>query len=109
MEPAILPVKPGSINAKDKAALRKAGVTVVECEDPAALRLIRPSVELDGFGMLVAAMRGIQAAQTQYTENVAAKVMVREMTKMLEQSFALKSSANSPSQNRAIEDCRHDG
>lgn len=91
-EPAILPVKPGAISPKDKAALRKAGVTVVECDDPAALRLIKPEAELDGFGMLIAAMRGIKAAQPSYGENTAARVMVEQMTKMLEATFERKAN-----------------
>lgn len=34
-DPTILFVKPNAISAKDKAALRKAGVIVVEVENPA--------------------------------------------------------------------------
>ena len=52
-EPAILPVKPGTINAKDKAALSKAGVIVVEHDDPGGLRLIKVNAELDGWACLL--------------------------------------------------------
>ena len=61
MQPNILPVKPGAISAEDKAALRDAGVIVIEHEEPNQLRLLTPTAELSGSDMLLAAMRGVLA------------------------------------------------
>ena len=58
-EPCILPVKPGSLNAKDKAALRKAGVIVVEHESPEEIRFLRPTADIDSSDMLLCAMRAL--------------------------------------------------
>jgi len=93
-EPAILPTKSGAITAKDKVILRKAGVIVVECDDPASLRLIKPYAELDGMGMLVAALRGMAAKHNKYNDS-AASIMVDEMQKMIEANFAAMKSRGS--------------
>lgn len=45
-EPAVLFVKPGAIKPNDKGRLYKAGVIVVEVEDPAAVNFVRPSSSL---------------------------------------------------------------
>jgi hypothetical protein len=58
-EPVLLPVKPGTLNAKDKATLRKAGVIVIEHDNPSELRLLRPSSELDGGDLLRAALTAL--------------------------------------------------
>ena len=56
-DPAILFVKPGAVRASDKSKLSKAGVLVVEVEDPQAVRLVRagPAVEELSHGALLAA------------------------------------------------------
>jgi hypothetical protein len=59
MEVALLPVKPGSLSAKDKAALAEAGVVVIEHETPETLRLLRPTAELDASDMLECALRAL--------------------------------------------------
>lgn len=59
LEIALLPVKPGSISAKDKTALAKAGILVVEHEAPETLRLLRPTAELDASDMLGCALRAL--------------------------------------------------
>jgi hypothetical protein len=61
MEPAILPVKPGTISAEDKAALREIGVLVIEHEHPSEIRILRPFSEIEGGDLLLAAMRGVMA------------------------------------------------
>lgn len=58
-EPLIMPVKPGAITPGAKRKLEKAGVIVVECENPLEIRLIKPWVELSGSDLLMAAMRTI--------------------------------------------------
>lgn len=62
-EIAILPVVPGSLSKADKAALRKAGVVVLEHADPSSLRLIRPTAELDSSDMLACAMKALQSSK----------------------------------------------
>lgn len=58
-EPAIMPVKPGSISEKDRATLRRVGVVVIECDSPADLRLLRPQNELDAGDMLHCALQAL--------------------------------------------------
>lgn len=63
-EPIILPVKPGTLTVKDKAELRKAGVIVIEHDNPAELRLLRPLAELDSSDMLLCAMKALTSDKT---------------------------------------------
>lgn len=58
-DPIILPVRPGSLSAKDKAALRRAGVIVIEHEQPDELRLLRPRSEVDAGQMLNCALQAL--------------------------------------------------
>lgn len=65
----ILVTKPDALNAKDKSALRKAGVVCVEAEHPSEVRLIQAEgPALDASDMLLAAMRAI--ASDAYRDNV---------------------------------------
>jgi hypothetical protein len=41
IDAAVLFVKPGAVRPSDKGALRKAGIVVVEVDDPQAVRLVR--------------------------------------------------------------------
>jgi len=81
-EPTLFPVKPGTLNAKDKTALRKAGVIVIEHEDPESLRLLKPCSKIDGDELLLAALRGIRAYEEKC--HSPAKVMTLELAKMLD-------------------------
>ncbi len=58
-EPCLLPVKPGSLSESDKAALREAGIVVIEHESPSELRLLRPTYELDSSALFLAAMKAL--------------------------------------------------
>jgi hypothetical protein len=58
-EPLLLPVRPGTLSAKDKKALSNAGVIVIEHERPQELRLIKPHAELDSGDLFVAAMKAL--------------------------------------------------
>lgn len=65
-EPAVLFVKPGAIKPEDKAALRDAGVVVVEVENPDDVRLVRAegilgAQELPHGDLLAAAASAIYA------------------------------------------------
>lgn len=79
MEIALLPVKAGTISAEDKAALREAGVVVVEHEAPETLRLLTPTAELGTSDLLASAMFALvdgghasTAAQASFTQHVGA-------------------------------------
>ena len=53
----ILVTKPGILNARDKATLRKSGVVVVESEDPSSVKLIKTEgQELSGNDLAWAAI-----------------------------------------------------
>ena len=66
-EPSILVVHPKSIAPKDKRALKDAGIIVIEADDPASVRFLKPNAELDGSELLLCAMRAI-ASQSIYTK-----------------------------------------
>jgi hypothetical protein len=81
-EPLLLPVRPGTLSAKDKKSLSDAGVIVIEHERPQELRLIKPHAELDSGDLFVAAMNALTSeagpsAQNQretFTKLVAASL-----------------------------------
>jgi hypothetical protein len=77
----LLPVKPGTLSAKDKAALSKAGVVVIEHEDPSSIRLLKPGCELSSTELLVAAMRGVMR------DNGAKIAFADNFTKFLEAAW----------------------
>jgi len=82
----ILVTKPGALNQRDRAALRRAGVVCVEADDPSSVKLIQPGgAELGGSDLLLAAMRAI--SKDRYSSNVA-EVFPRLMTQMLEEARA---------------------
>lgn len=58
-DPCVFVVKPRAISLKDKSALRKAGVIVVETDDPSSVRFIRPLAEISSTEMLRCAMKAI--------------------------------------------------
>lgn len=60
-EPTILFVKPKSISPSDKTQLRKAGVTVIEIEDPSSVKFVRADHELPTNMILGAAAKAILA------------------------------------------------
>jgi hypothetical protein len=64
-DPAILFVKPDAVRSSDKAKLSKAGVIVVEVDDPQSVRLVRataPIEELSHGALLAAAAQAIRAS-----------------------------------------------
>lgn len=63
-EVTILPVKPGSVSDADKAALRAAGVLVIEHDSPNDLRLLRPSSDLQGLPLLRAAVKALKSGNS---------------------------------------------
>ncbi len=70
-EVTLLPVKPGTLNDDDKAALRDAGVIVIEHDNPAELRLITPCSELNGNDMLRCAMKALLHDDKNYSRGAA--------------------------------------
>ncbi len=58
-EPILLPVKTGSISKRDRAALRKGGIIVIEHENPTELKLLRPLVEVESSDLLRLALKAL--------------------------------------------------
>ena len=86
-EPSILFVKPGAIHASDKEAAQKAGIIVIEIEDPLAVKFIRAATEMSSSAMLVCAMKAMLNAdsytstvKTMFAENVGKEIAKREST-----------------------------
>ncbi len=82
---SILPIKHGSIDAYDRAELRKAGIVVVEHDHPEELRLITPSHDIPYGGMLRCAMLALNSntmasAATGQREHFM-RLLVNEMIK----------------------------
>ena len=83
-EPAVLFVKPGAIKANDKGRLSKAGIIVVEIEDPAAVKLVRAGMELSHSDLLMAAMQAITPSDytcQSFGKAVAAAIEAAHKTK----------------------------
>lgn len=80
-EITLLPVKPGTLTEEDKSSLRNAGVVVIEHEDPASLRLLKPACELTSNELLLAAMRGVMR------DDGAKQVFANNVAKFLEQAW----------------------
>lgn len=79
-DPSILFIKPGAILAEDKAALKEAGVIVVETDDPASIKLIRAGMELshsDLLGCAGTALLRSQDAMTAFGKAVATAIGAR--------------------------------
>jgi hypothetical protein len=82
MDIALLPIKPGTMSAEDKAMLREAGVVVVEHEESHTLRLLTPTAELGGGDLFACAMHALagpsnsasSSCQADFTRAVAALV-----------------------------------
>jgi len=66
-DPAILFVKPKAIRTADKTALKRAGVLVIEVDDPQSIKFTRAYAEIDSFVLLKLAMKTI--AETKSYEN----------------------------------------
>lgn len=69
---SVLVVKPKTLNAADKASLRKAGIVVVEAADPSDVRFL--SIErapLDSSDLFYAAMTAV--ASDKYSGNTQQK------------------------------------
>lgn len=66
----VLFVKPGAVKPGDKGRLAKAGVIVVEIEDPSAVKMIRAQQELSHGAILAAAAHAI--GHTPYSGDVKA-------------------------------------
>lgn len=76
-EPVILPVRPQTISAKDKAALRKAGVIVIEHENPEELRLLRPSSDVSSSDMLRCALEALaDGSSTRYVRDAREQFVI---------------------------------
>ena len=82
----ILVTKPGVLNLRDRSALRKAGVVVVEAEQPNEVKLISAEGEaLGGGDMLLACLRAI--SRDRLTGNVA-EALPKLMLQLLEERRA---------------------
>lgn len=69
----ILVTKPDTLNRRDKSALRRAGIVVVESDDPTGVKLISADRgEMSASGMLLACLRAI--SKDDWTGNVAHKL-----------------------------------
>jgi hypothetical protein len=85
-EPCLLIVRPGSLTKADKLLARKIGIVTIEHDNPAELRLLRPSAEVDGSDMLRCAMKALASvngtsASTQrenFTRLIAAALDAQE-------------------------------
>lgn len=78
----ILITKPGALNQRDRAALRKSGVVVVEADNPSDVKLIDASgSEVSAGSMLFAALQAIQSDK--YSENTH-QVFVRGLVAAME-------------------------
>lgn len=52
METLIMPVKPGQISEQDKVKLESAGIIVIETDQPETIRLVSPTLVIQGNRIL---------------------------------------------------------
>lgn len=81
-EPAILFVRPGAIKPADKGRLRKAGVIVIETEEPEAVKFTRASTaapveELSHGELLAALARAIKRHGNSYVGEEVCNAIIR--------------------------------
>lgn len=74
-DPTILIVPPQNLSAKDKRDLAKAGVIVLEMEDPTQARLIRAHAELSSTDLLGAAAEAISKDANSASRQLFAKAV----------------------------------
>jgi hypothetical protein len=68
-DPTIFVCKPKSIAASDKAKLSKAGIIIIEMDDPSQFKLIRASTEIDSSAMLGFALQAIKDGKSGETRD----------------------------------------
>ena len=86
MSAQILVTKPGVLSAKDRSALRRAGVVCVEADDPADVKLISAEgAELGATELLYAAMQGVNANGYQSHSDVFARAVEAALKLQLKQ------------------------
>jgi hypothetical protein len=81
----LLIVKPRTLNAADKASLRKAGVIVVEAANPDEVRFIRAEQELAAGDLVMAAMRALHVAR----DTTANQLFVRLVSEAVDRRHAI--------------------
>jgi hypothetical protein len=84
-EPLIMPVKPGALSPLDVARLGEIGVVVIETENPNDIFLIRPDAKISSTGMLMAAVKTIQASSYTETYQNFGKQVARVLMSAMEQ------------------------
>lgn len=73
---SVLVTKPGALNAKDKAALRRKGIVAIEAEDPASVRFLDVETgPIGANGLLYAAMQAISKDGYHSTTRTFAKLV----------------------------------
>lgn len=78
----ILITKPGALNQRDRALLRRNGVVIVEAESPSDVKLIAASgAEVSAGNMLFAALSALKSDQ--YSDNTN-QVFVRALVAAME-------------------------
>ena len=85
-EPTLLPVRPGTLTPNDKAKLSKIGIIVIEHENPAELRLLKPCADISGNVLLIAALEALNSttangylsnAQVQFAKTISRAIIKR--------------------------------
>lgn len=79
-DPAILFVKPGAISARDKKTLQKAGVLIIEIENPADAKFTRAHAELSSTEMLLAAAKAIYQSNMALPRELFGKMICEAIT-----------------------------
>lgn len=90
----ILAIKPGALSTAGIRKLSKAGVVVIECDDPAGLRLIdceAGSVTMPAGDMLYAAL---DAVANTYTESGAGHRFAKNLASRMARRIADVEKAN---------------
>ena len=81
--PMMLLVRRGNLRPADKAMARKAGVVVVECDNPQDVRLLHAETEVASGTLLIAALKAIRGTLQHYEGSDVGRRFARAVTDAL--------------------------
>ena len=81
-QPLLMPVKPNTVSEIDKAKLEEAGVVVFETPEPQAIKLISPTLVIEGNEILATLLRLIDdKANAPKLKSEVLGVLIEQMAK----------------------------
>ena len=80
-DPLLLFVKPNAISVANKKALKRAGVLVIETDQPNEIKFVRAGMQVTGFELLAKAIKAMRHS------SIATNAFGDSLIKILEESL----------------------